>query len=246
MALDGPAGKPSLLGKVRCANKDKLLLGPGESYIQDPHLLREGFPDEGLPDGPMGQGRILDPPLQVNYFGADPQVPLEQKVPLSILEVEPLAQVPEEDHGKFEALALVDAHQPHHIIPRSLDGSCPQVPFRVLQCLEKAQEAKKARPGKPVEFPGPLVEDAEVGLALLAPGKAPDELVIARLLVDGPDQILQGPPPRPGAKFTEEIQESPDAPTKIPFFLGCLQDPLVEIIGGAKPDHSQFIDGAAN
>src|SRR5690606_40815301 len=92
------------------------------------------------------------------------QVPMARRVP------EGPPRVQDHDDGKFQTLALMDAHDPDHVVALAHRGGRTQVPRALPQAIDEAQKPGKAGPGEGVKLAGPLIKSPQVGLALAAAG----------------------------------------------------------------------------
>ena len=99
---------------------------------------------------------------------------MEKDIASEVLEIKLLAHVRDENHRKFQAFALVDAHNPYHVFSFSQGSGCPQVPFSLSQPVNKPKEPYEALTGKPVKLPCPFVKCPKVRLALDASGHSTD------------------------------------------------------------------------
>ena len=103
--------------------------------------------------------------------------------------VEALGDVGDDDDGKLEALALVDAHDAHDVLARAERACNGKVGVTLAQILEETQEAEEAAVIRLLVLCRAVGEHAQVRLAQQAALEAADVIVVACLAVERPDEL---------------------------------------------------------
>ncbi len=61
------------------------------------------------------EGRVLNPPCRVTIHRPESDFRMEKDITTKVLEIKLLAHIRDENHRKFQAFALVHAHDPYYV-----------------------------------------------------------------------------------------------------------------------------------
>ena len=91
-------------------DQDQLIPSPGHGYIEHPFFLGRSFPAEFGFDTAPDEGRIKHSPRRIVLFKADAQLIVKEDRFMKIHAVEFFPHIGDDDDGKLEAFALMNAH----------------------------------------------------------------------------------------------------------------------------------------
>ena len=146
-APHGKRGRQSIngLGAVGIGHgigHHQTVLGSCHGHIQHPHLLADSLLPDSVRNGQLFQGRIANAPVRVGHLDPQPQILMAQQLLPRIDHIEPMGQIHQKYHRKFQALGLMDAHNGHSILilgcraGQALFRSPVQVLQETLQCAQ--------------------------------------------------------------------------------------------------------------
>ena len=193
-----------LLGIFQGAGHHQPVHGPGHGDVQDPQLLADPFGGDGGGDGPLGKGAVAQPVLVVRHRQAQAQVLVAEHRLVDIAEVEPVGQAAEEHHREFQALGLVDAHQPD--APGAAAASRHRAAPEGFQLVQKLVQGARAPLFK---IHRQLVEGLQILPLGLPPGHGGIDAVQPGQPEAGLQQSRQGFQPGLFAKHLKNIQKFP-------------------------------------
>ena len=101
-------------GAVR-GSENQLLFGPGHGYIENPQFLAHGLQLHPPSDGLLFQGGHPQTAVQIHPVCPQAQIRVHENGGVGVLLVESFSHSRQKYNGEFQALALMDAHDPHRI-----------------------------------------------------------------------------------------------------------------------------------
>ena len=130
--------------------------------VQEAHFLGDGLLVQAIFHGAMRQRRIAHFHVPVDHPGGDAQIAVVDESAAAVGEVKLPVEIDDEDDGKLQPLALVDAHHPDDVL--AFAQGCRRAHFlpRPFQIVHMTDEVIEARGGKRVKVAGPAPKSAEV------------------------------------------------------------------------------------
>ena len=130
---------------------------------------------------------------------------------MHVLTVEGLAHIGGDDDGKFQPLALVDAHDAHDVFPLAQHLGRSQVQPVFLHLVDEAQVAEYPAEARSLILPRPVVQGLQIGLPDGAAGHAADVVVVACITIQFLQRFRHAVPAAvrpPGLQLGAEAQQS--------------------------------------
>ena len=137
-----------------------------------------------------------------------------------------LAQAGHQNHRKFQSLALVDGHDPNHIIVFRNQADLPGSDFFIPDGIDVSDEIVQTLPASLAELNTTIHQEAKVRLSLSSSRQGTCIEIIARFLHQFPDEFIQGHGPGqllPARNHSESLFSFLPEWSWIPVFQKSLQ-----------------------
>ena len=146
------------------AAQDQPVRRARQGHVKQAQFFAESFAFLAALGQPMRQAGIKLGKARRLDLRTEAQFLVQNHPPAGILQVEALAQIRQRHDGKFQPLALVNAHQAHGV-PQRLPGRLG-VQFVLLLRLDKLEETVKPLAAKTVKLPCQVNQAGNIGGAL--------------------------------------------------------------------------------
>ena len=213
--------------------EDQLFLCTGHGHIEHPQLLPQIFQHDLPLDDLFQKGGDPGPPFQIHRV--DPYAPfrMDDHAAPHILGVEPLAHACHKHDRKFQALTLMDAHDPHRIGLFVRNIGLPVVHIVFLKLLDITHKIEQSFVATPFKCRRLFHQHLQVGRTLFAPRHCGNIQTVPGVLHDLPEQLMDC---RKGNHIPKMLQlpvkcvQTPPQLLPLVFFPGILHPPRIHIL----------------